>query len=299
MIQYAYSGGTPPGLSSPVRRGWILLCIMTLHVLVIGGPWFWMWAHGKLLPPKENRFKVKLGELTPSHAPEVGPPERTRPTAAPPAPPTPAPPEPTIQTPKPKAKPAPPEPTIRPPKKVKPPPEPNVVRQKSKPVPQPKEPKLTRATSKSTGKKQKQSQNQRQSRHNDPQDQVYQPPGGWNFNPNVKIGTRDRGQVKGPADHKTPQGGLTQEEEAYYASLKKFLDFRWVEPSRTVLGDQRPTAVLELTIAADGRVLGARIVESSGNASMDASVKRLIKVLDRVPVPPNGQLTILVDMEVK
>ena len=128
---------------------------------------------------------------------------------------------------------------------------------------------------------------------------MYQPPGGWNFNPNVKIGTRDRGQVKGPADHKTPQGGLTQEEEAYYASLKKFLDFRWVEPSRTVLGDQRPTAVLELTIAADGRVLGARIVESSGNASMDASVKRLIKVLDRVPVPPNGQLTILVDMEVK
>ena len=298
MTQYAYIGGAPPSLSSPARRGWILLNILALHILVIGGPWFWMWAHGKLVPPKENRFKVKLGELTPSHAPEVGPPERTRPTAAPPAPATPAPPEPAIQPPK-KAKPAPPEPKItRPkPKAVPQPKEPKVGRPKQKAAPQPKEPKITRSTAKTTGKSKNQSQ--RQSQHKNPQDQVYQPPGGWNFNPNVKIGTHDRGQVKGPADHKTPQGGLTQEEAAYYAALKKFLDFRWVEPSRTVLGDLRPTAVLELTIAADGRVLGARIVESSGNVSMDASVRRLIKVLDRVPVPPNGQLTILVDMEVK
>ncbi|MBQ6352515.1 MAG: energy transducer TonB, partial [Lentisphaeria bacterium] len=50
---------------------------------------------------------------------------------------------------------------------------------------------------------------------------------------------------------------------------------------------------------ADGRVLGAKLSESSGNAMMEASIRRLIKVLDRVPAPPNGQLTILVDMEIK
>ena len=92
---------------------------------------------------------------------------------------------------------------------------------------------------------------------------------------------------------------MTQEDAAYYAILKRFLGPpKWIAPSRTVLGDLRPTAVLELTIAADGRVLGARIVESSGNVSMDNSVKRLIKVLDRVPAPPHGELTVLVDMEV-
>ena len=290
MTYYGYMRESPRSLSSPARRAWIFVNVLLLHFAIIGGPWLWMQLRGKVSPPKENRFKVKLGDTTPSHAPEVGPPERTRPRPAPPSPPTPAPPEPKV-VPRPKPRPA--EPKIAP--RPKPKPKPN-----TRPKPRPAEPRVVprKAEPKVVNKRDSAQKRQEVKRRNI-EDQIYHPPGGNNFNPNVKIGSRNAGQVKGPADHKTPQGGLTQAEEAYYASLKKFLDFRWVEPSRTVLGDLRPTAVLELNIAADGRVLGAKIVESSGNVSMEASVRRLISVLDRVPAPPNGQLTILVNMEVK
>jgi len=300
MTAYGYVNTGHPGLSSPMRRMWILFSILILHFAIIGGPLFWNWAHGKLSPPKENRFKVKLGEITPSHAPEVGPPERTRPRPTPPAA-APAPAEPKIAPrPKPKPKPRPAEPKIVPRPKPKPKsrPKPRPAEPKIAPRPRPVEPKVVPRPVRDANSRSA-AQNRRQNRRQNIEDQVYQAPGGNNFNPNVRIGSRDTGQVRGPADHKTPQGGLTQADEAYYNNLKRFLDFRWVEPPRSLLGGQRPTAVLELTIAADGRVLGAKLSESSGNAMMEASIRRLIKVLDRVPAPPNGQLTILVDMEIK
>jgi len=285
-------------------RRWRIFChVFILHALIIGGPMVWLWAHGKLFPPKENAFKVKLGDITPSHAEVVGPPERLRP-AANPSPPAPAPPpEPAVPTPpKPKPRPVPSEPVVKPLPKPKPRP-----RAKPKPKPRPKkvvrpkaEPKVTLPPRHSTRPvKPSPRHSHRPTSVAEAQSQVYRPSGGSNFNPNVKIGSRDAGQVKGPADHKTPQGGLTKSEEAYYASLKKFLDVKWVEPSRILLGDLRPKTAIELDIAPDGRVLRARIVQASGNGPMDDSIRRMFKVLDRVPAPPNGRMKISVLMEVQ
>ena len=58
-----------------------------------------------------------------------------------------------------------------------------------------------------------------------------------------------------------------------------------------------PHATIELKIAADGRVLSAKLESASGNARMDASIRQLIKRLDRVPRPPYAPYTILVDMD--
>lgn len=306
MTGYGYSRPNIPPLSSPLRRFRIFFCILLVHTAVIGGPLLWLWVYGKLFPPKEIAFKVKLGGLTPSHAEVVGEPERKRPAAGAPAA---APPEPVV-----KPRPRPVEPVVKPKKRpveptVKPKPRPKLrpVEPTVKPRPRPKpqanrrrkpveptvNPRHVKSVKKTTDRY------RRPSSVEEAQRQVYQPSGGSNFNPNVKIGSRDAGQVKGRPDHKTPQGGLTRDEEAYYANLKKFLDVKWVEPSRTHLGELRPKATLELNVAADGRVLGARIIESSGNNSMDESIRRLIKVLDRVPTPPNGALRIYVQMEVK
>ena len=285
--------GVPP-LDPPSRRIRIFFCILLAHVLVIGGPLLWLWMRGRLSPPRENAFKVKLGDLTPSHAETVGKPERLRPGNTPPSP---APSEPVVKPP-PKPRPAPrtpSEPVVKPRPRPRTPPEPAVKprpRHKVKPQPAVKtrpKPRVAEPTVKP----------RRASSVEEAQRQVYRPAGGENFNRNVKIGSRDAGQVRGRPDHKTPQGGLTKDEEAYYASLKKFLDIKWVEPSRTHLGDLRPKATLELNIAADGRVLDARIIEASGNGSMDESIRRLIRVLDRVPTPPDGALRIYVQMEVK
>lgn len=300
MTVYEFSRPRIPPLSSPFRRAWIFVGILLAHLLVVGGPLAWWWLMGRLNPPKEIAFKVKLGDLTPSHAPVVGEPERLRPGVQVPAP-APAPPEPVVKPiprPRPKPRPQAAEPVVKPKPRPK-----TKVTPRPKPRPRAVEPVVSpRPRSSAQNKPRTQTRPTRQQRASsveEAQSQVYRPAGGDNFNRNVKIGSRDAGQVKGPADHKTPQGGLTKDEEAYYTNLKKFLDVKWVEPSRTHLGDLRPKATLELEIAADGRVLNARIVQASGNTPMDESVRRLIKVLDRVPTPPGGALKILVQMEVK
>ena len=296
MTVYEFSRPSIPPLSPPSRRVRIFFFILLAHLLAIGGPLAWMWARGRLNPPKEVAFKVKLGDVTPSHAPVVGEPERLRPNAGKSSPP----PEPEVKLP-PKPKPRPVEPKVKLPPKPKPKPKPAEPKVKIPPKPKnkPAEPRVNVPKRTKPAVKPRSTAVRRPTTEAEAQSQVYRPAGGNNFNRNVKIGTRDAGQKKGPADNKTPQGGLTKDEEAYYASLKKFLDVKWVEPSRTHLGDLRPKATLELEISADGRVLNARIVEASGNVSMDESIRRLIKVLDRVPTPPDGALKILVQMEVK
>ena len=103
----------------------------------------------------------------------------------------------------------------------------------------------------------------------------------------------------GKPNHQTPQGGLTEADEAYYNRLKQLLDFKWAQPPDSLLGGQRPQATIELEISADGRVLSARIIRKSGVFSMDESIRLLLKALDRVPRPPNGALIVDVNMEVK
>ncbi len=283
-----------PRLISPGSRAVIFLVVIVVHALLVSLPYL---RTLRPTPVKENMFKVKLGSDKPSHDVEVGKPERTRPTGVEPA--TPAPAEPKFTPPKPKPKPK-AEPQFTPPKpKPKPKAEPKFTPPKPKPSPKP-EPKVT--PPKHTGhsaatKPDTSSSDNRRSSSSRPTGTRRS--GGNNFNNTVPIGSRNTGQRLGKPDHRTPQGGLTEEEEAYYNRLKKLLDFKWVEPSRTHLGDLRPRTTIELEISADGRVLSSKIVQASGNASMDESIRRLLKVLDRVPAPPNGALIIHVNMEVK
>ncbi len=293
-----YSGigrSAPPPLSSPERR-WRIFChILLVHVVIIGGPLLWLWLSGKLFPPRENVFKVKLGGAEPSHAPVVGPPERLRPSSGSRAPERPRPAEPTVPA-VPQKRPM--EPAVKPIVKPRPRPKP-----RPKARPKAETPAKSRPSRNSASRKPRPSPERirRPTSMEEAQAQVYRPSdsGGANFNRNVPLGSRDAGQARGAADNRTPQGGLTEAEEAYYARLKKHLDFKWSEPSRVQLGEARPKSTIELNIAADGRVLNARVVERSGNVFMDDSIQRLIRVLDRVPAPPGGALKIYVLMEVK
>ena len=67
-------------LSKKITRKWkIRVVIVLLHILGIGIPLLWEMLHVFFSPPKVNAFRVKIGPSELSTAPEVGPPERTRP----------------------------------------------------------------------------------------------------------------------------------------------------------------------------------------------------------------------------
>ncbi|MBO5822427.1 MAG: hypothetical protein J6R86_05385, partial [Lentisphaeria bacterium] len=114
-----------------------LYVVLAVHIGVIFIPLGMMWFMPK--KPKQIAFRVKLGGDEPSSAPEIGPPERIRPTGtvgggAPPPPPQPqeAPaPKPTPQ-PKPKTVPSKPKPAPKKPAPKKPAPKKPVPK---KPVP--------------------------------------------------------------------------------------------------------------------------------------------------------------------
>ena len=281
-----------PRLISPGSRWMIFLAVVAVHALLVFLPYL---KSLRPAPVRENMFKVKLGSDQPSHDVNVGKPERTRPTgvepAAPEKPITP-PPEPQIPKTPPKKVTPPPEPQIpkAPPKKtVKPPPK-RTTRKTVAPPPEPTVPTAsTKPRNHSTGDRRSSTSRQTEEKRR----------GGNNFNNTVPIGSRNTGQRLGKPDHRTPQGGLTEADEAYNRRLKVVMEDKWIQPPDSLLGGLRPQATIELEISADGRVLSARIIKESGNFSMDESVRRLLKVLDRVPVPPNGALKIHVNLAVK
>ena len=111
---------------------------------------------------------------------------------------------------------------------------------------------------------------------------------GRNTNPNVPIGSQDRGQAYGKPDYRTPGGGASKEiPDSYFNGLKRYFYTRWQQPPRSLLGSGDPKVVVELTVAETGRVLASRIVSRSGVNAMDESVKRLLNNLDLVPRPPS------------
>ncbi len=276
----------------------ILPWVIAIHVLFLLGPLALSFISQFFSPPKENAFKVKLGADEPSHAPEVGMPERKRPSPEPPAPePEPAPeppaPEPPApEPPAPKQEPAPEPPAPKPQPKPQPKPKP---KPKAKPKPKKQEKPKKQPVKKTAPKKtvQKPVQPKRTGRPKnveEAQKQVFQG-GGSNFNPNVPIGTRDRGQAFGKQDNKTPMGGQDQAMQAYLEGVGKYLKTRWAEPSKAFIGDTHPQVLIEISIGADGRVLSWKILKPSGNHQMDDSVKRMLEHLDRVPAPSKGAVT--------
>ncbi len=290
------------------HRGKIFTHVLVIHLLILFGPIGYLAFENWRNPPEENAFRVKIGGRELSHDWEVGPPERRPPSPNPgAAAPEPAAPEPEVPEPSPRvAEPA--APKIAPPPRIKEPAAPKVkrtARQQAKPKTKPKpktRPKSSaKQSSRSTAKPKSSSRSRTSTRPRnveEAQRQVYRPGnsgkigGGSNYNSAVPIGSRDVGQAYGKPDHRTPGGGAKDEFDMRYGiRVGNYLKYRWTQPPRSLLGDRLPEVLIQLSIAADGRVTDARVLKPSGVKAMDESIKRMLANLDRVPTPPNGKVT--------
>ena len=290
------------------HRGKIFTHVLVIHLLILFGPIGYLAFENWRNPPEENAFRVKIGGRELSHDWEVGPPERRPPSPNPgAAAPEPAAPEPEVPEPAPRvAEPA--APKIAPPPRIKEPAAPKVkrtARQQAKPKTKPKpktRPKSSaKQSSRSTAKPKSSSRSRTSTRPRnveEAQRQVYRPGnsgkigGGSNYNSAVPIGSRDVGQAYGKPDHRTPGGGAKDEFDMRYGiRVGNYLKYRWTQPPRSLLGGRLPEVLIQLSIAADGRVTDARVLKPSGVKAMDESIKRMLANLDRVPTPPNGKVT--------
>lgn len=290
------------------HRGKIFTHVLVIHLLILFGPIGYLAFENWRNPPEENAFRVKIGGRELSHDWEVGPPERRPPSPNPgAAAPEPAAPEPEVPEPAPRvAEPA--APKIAPPPRIREPAAPKVkrtARQQAKPKTKPKpktRPKSSaKQSSRSTAKPKSSSRSRTSTRPRnvaEAQRQVYRPGnsgkigGGSNYNAAVPIGSRDVGQAYGRPDHRTPGGGAKDEFDMRYGiRVGNYLKYRWIQPPRSLLGDRLPEVLIQLSIAADGRVTDARVLKPSGVKAMDESIERMLAGLDRVPTPPNGKVT--------
>ena len=247
---------------SASRRMMLAVPVVLVHALVIFGPLGWIF-YQNWKNPRQSVFKVKLaGPL--STGPAVGAPERTRPVPNPS--PKPVAPEPAVSVPKPKPA---PKPAPKPVPKPKPKPAP-------KPAPKPVQPTRPRTVEEA-------------------QQGVYRPPAGTNTNSAVPIGSRDRAQAYGKANNAAPGGGADGDPE-YGQRVGKYLESRWSEPPRSLLGDRYPEVLIEIAIASDGGVTSARILRPSGVKAMDDSVASMLAALDRVPRPRGGAVSLQILM---
>ena len=100
----------------------------------------------------------------------------------------------------------------------------------------------------------------------------------------------------------TPGGGggrngvVSKEINDYYNKTEAFLKRRWNQP-RLVRKTANLKAVVAIQVDARGRILSARIIQSSGVSAMDASVRELLASLSTLPVPPKA-MAFTVDMEI-
>ena len=289
------------------HRGKIFTHVLVIHLLILFGPIGYLAFENWRNPPEENAFRVKIGGRELSHDWEVGPPERRPPSPNPgAAAPEPAPQEPEVPEPSPQVA-EPTAPKIAPPPRIREPATPKVkrpARQQAKPKPKPKpKPKSNaKQQSRSTAKPKQNASHSRTSTRPrnvaEAQRQVYRPGnsgkigGGSNYNAAVPIGSRDVGQAYGRPDHRTPGGGAKDEFDMRYGiRVGNYLKYRWTQPPRSLLGGRLPEVLIQLSIAADGRVTDARVLKPSGVKAMDESIERMLAGLDRVPTPPNGKVT--------
>ena len=289
------------------HRGKIFTHVLVIHLLILFGPIGYLAFENWRNPPEENAFRVKIGGRELSHDWEVGPPERRPPSPNPgAAAPEPAPQEPEVPEPSPQVA-EPTAPKIAPPPRIREPATPKVkrpARQQAKPKPKPKpKPKSNaKQQSRSTAKPKQNASHSRTSTRPrnvaEAQRQVYRPGnsgkigGGSNYNAAVPIGSRDVGQAYGRPDHRTPGGGAKDEFDMRYGiRVGNYLKYRWTQPPRSLLGGRLPEVLIQLSIAADGRVTDARVLKPSGVKAMDESIERMLAGLVRVPTPPNGKVT--------
>ncbi|MFA5203923.1 MAG: TonB C-terminal domain-containing protein, partial [Lentisphaeria bacterium] len=121
------------------------------------------------------------------------------------------------------------------------------------------------------------------------------------------IGSSIRGQVRNAittGSFSTQGGGraTASQSASYFADLSSRLHSLWNQPSRSEIGGGRPRAVVSLTIAGDGRVLGTRLTRPSNRPAMDASIQSLLAGLSRLAAPADfgitgNSITVVVNFE--
>ncbi len=275
----------PAPLSPPGRSRRIFFNVLILHILAVFVPLLILYMRG-FFKPEDPAFTVNLVE-TPSTGPVTGPETQRLPPAPEPTPesnPDPAP-EPLPELPVP----APQQPQPRP---VAEPVVPNL------PMPMPRPPKTVRepqltlpqvpVTKKEPVKKPPRRSADNSRKLSDSRKKT--PRTGNNTNELVPIGKADVAQKFGDRFSNTPQGGPNRA-DSYAGTLAAFLKMQWATyvPSRAQLGDRKPEVKIALTIAGNGNVISARIVQASGVPAMDAAVRRMLGELRRFPAPPNGK----------
>jgi len=92
-----------------------------------------------------------------------------------------------------------------------------------------------------------------------------------------------------------PRGIVSKEVSEYYYKVETFLKRRWNQPS--IFGGDRPRVLILFRVAADGRLISARIQERSGNPAMDSSVDEMLRGLSVLPAPPQA-MEFTVTMEI-
>ena len=84
----------------------------------------------------------------------------------------------------------------------------------------------------------------------------------------------------------------------YENSVGAYLYQLWDTPDKSLLGGKRPEVKIQLSIAANGQLLDAKILKSSGIAAMDKSIRKLLKKVKYLPVPSGGAKKITLILEV-
>lgn len=79
-----------------------------------------------------------------------------------------------------------------------------------------------------------------------------------------------------PADHTSDPG----EDARMAAIIHRRLYAAWLQPSREDAGNA--VAVVEIRLAGSGRIVGAEIIRSSGNAILDQSVRQAVQSVPRI-----------------
>ncbi|MBQ7395049.1 MAG: TonB C-terminal domain-containing protein [Lentisphaeria bacterium] len=261
---------------------------------------------------KENAFRVKLGEVELNSGPVVGPPERLPDEPGLPPPPQPEEPETPVVPKEPDTPVIPPREPVIPPKEPTVPAKKPVVKPKPKPRKKPKvKPKTKpKAKPKTKNKQTRRTKPVKRKTGTKPKDDgVYRPDNqstqigkgyrGQN-NARIPIGSRNAAQTYGKKfDNRAPGGGASESMERYGKNLVRYLKSRWTYPPKSLLGGKTPAVLIELDIAADGRVTASRIVNRSGIKAMDESIERMLEQLERVPSPPDKKVKLEIIMQMK
>lgn len=256
---------------SPALKKKIIISVLLAHFLLIVLPYLTSLIARWLKPPRPKGMVVKLLDGLPGNPGKPAPSNPTpAPTPEPPAPqPTPVPvPQPVVR----------PEPTINP-IKVKPAPkEPKININKIKkitikrPTPKP-QPELKPLTPQQLSKI-------NETRNND----IYKPQG----KEADQTGTiTDPGNRGGAADN-----------NSYFDSVGAYLYSRWRQPSKTELGNRKPSVTVSVSLDGNGRILEARIISPSGIRPMDNSVLELLNNVKSLPKPPDGPMKFDIELAV-